>query len=158
MIERCGKNIDTAGIERGKARFSADKVQRCALARAGFSKGERAVVKVKGGKGAAAIGSFLLLAPVQTAGNHEMKDQPEIVVKAEGNALAHAAQRSHVVALNRIDRRIGGAKKRRAADFKIFQHVADDALLQRFHVNDNVWKFRHPCRFAPNRLQRLGAG
>ena len=43
--------------------------------------------------------------------------------------------------LDRIDRRIGGAKQRRAADLKAFQNVADDALLQRFHVNDNVWKF-----------------
>ena len=92
MLERDGKNIDTAGIERGKAGFSADKVQRCAFARAGFSKGERAVVEVKCGKGAAAVGSLFLLAPVQTARDHEMKDQPEIVVEAKSNALAHAAQ------------------------------------------------------------------
>src|SRR4030081_2210992 len=118
-------------------------MQRCAFTRSRFGEGERSGIEIKGGEGAAAIGSFLLLAPVKASGNHQVKDQPEIVVEAEGDALAHAAQRSHFVALNRIDRRIGGAEKRWTANLKIFQNMADHALLQRFHVNDNVWKFWH---------------
>src|SRR5579864_4144409 len=35
--------------------------------------------------------------------------------------------------------------------------MADHTLLQRFHVHDNVWKFRHPCRFAPNRFELSGS-
>ena len=70
-----------------------------------------------------------------------MKDQPEIVVEAESNALAYAAQSVDAVALDGIDRRIGSAKQRRAADLKAFQNVTYYTLLQRFNVNDDVWKF-----------------
>src|ERR1700730_18493081 len=97
---------------------------------------------------------------METAGDNKVEDEPEIVVETERDALAYSAERGNGVALNGIERRIGGAKERRPADLKVFQDVADDALLQRFHVNDDVWKFRHKgpiifCRFAPNRLQRL---
>src|SRR6185312_5838849 len=99
LINRRGKNINTAGIECSEARFSANKVQRCALARAGFSKSERTVVEVERGECTATISSFLFLAPVHASGNHEMKDQPEIVVKTASNALAHASQGNHLAAL-----------------------------------------------------------
>jgi len=36
LVERDGKDIEAAGIERGQAGFSTDEMQRCTLSRAGF--------------------------------------------------------------------------------------------------------------------------
>jgi len=70
-----------------------------------------------------------------------VKDEPEIVIETE--AMRLPTRRSAVTCGPEWNReRIGGAKERRPADLKVFQNVADHALLQRFHVNDNVRKFQ----------------
>src|SRR5689334_6739897 len=131
-------------------------MQRCPLSSACFRQGKCAGIKVESSERAPAISSLFLLAPVQTAGNHQMKNQPEIVVEAKSDALANAAEAGHGTPLNGLNWRIGGTQKSGSADFKVFQHAAQDTLLQRFHVNDNVWKFRHLCRFAPNLRRSAG--
>src|SRR5450432_2460586 len=109
----------------------------------GFRQGERAGIEAEGCECASAIGGLSLLAPVQAAGDHQMEDEPAIVVEAEGDTLAHTAQAGHGAPLNRFDGRVGGAQERRPANLSILEHVAEDALRKRFHVNDDVRKFRH---------------
>src|SRR5579871_5969066 len=143
LVERGSKYVNAAGIERGKPSFSTNQMQRCTLACASFSERKSAVVKIKGSESASTIGGLALLAPVQAASDHEMEDQPEIVVETKSNALADAAQAGNFAALNGLNGRICSAEKRWAANVKVFQSMAEHTLLQRFNVNNDVRKFWH---------------
>ena len=93
-------------------------MERGAALGAGFGEGERAVGEVECGEVVAAVegGAGLLrveVAPVETAGDHEVEDEEEVVVETEDNALADAAEGANGMAFDGGDGRDGGAQKER---------------------------------------------
>src|ERR1700757_2621962 len=101
-------------------------MQRRALTCAGFSKRKSAIIKVESRQRTATVGGLAFLAPMQTACDHQVEDQPEVVIKTECNAFADAAQGRDFMALNGFNGRISGAEKRRPTNIGLLQHVADD--------------------------------
>jgi len=72
-----GEDFDSAGIDVVECLLAAQEMERGAALGAGFSEGERAGGKVEGEEGLAAGEFGVRRPPVETAGNHEMDDQPE---------------------------------------------------------------------------------
>ena len=94
--------------------FAADDVQRRAPLRSGFGEDQGAIGKVESCKGLTASQLGIRRAPVQPAGNHQVKYQPEIVLHSNGDALADAPYFAYQLTLNIRKRRLHGAKQKRA--------------------------------------------
>jgi hypothetical protein len=94
--------------------FVAKEVEGGAAFGAGFGENERAVGKVEGGKIVAAAEFGSERAPVQTAGDHEVQDEPMAVVEFDGDALADAAQGTYGVVFELFEWRLDGAQEERA--------------------------------------------
>src|ERR1051326_5555244 len=129
-------------------------MERGALARAGFSECERAAREGESCEGAGAVRHNAPLAPVQPPGDHEMDDEPEIVVETNGDALADAAKRGHAMSKNRRQRRVRGAQKRWPGREDLFEHLAEDAALQSFNVNDDIGQFGHALAISGQRAAK----
>ncbi len=83
------------------------------------------------------------LAPVQAAGNHQMHDEPEIVLQADTDAFAHPAQAPDLFAFRFANRRSGGAQEERTGNAYALECLSDDARLQRVEIKHDVGQFRH---------------
>jgi hypothetical protein len=90
---------------------------------------------------AAELGRGLL--PVQAAVDHEVQDQPQIVLEADRDPLAEAAQPADLLALRRGDRRLHGAQQERARQTHTLKRLILDALLQRLDVEGDVGQLGH---------------
>jgi len=66
---------------------------------------------------------------MQAAGDHQVDDEVEIVLEAQHDALAHAADFLHALALERDDRRHRCAKHERIQQPHIREGLALDARL-----------------------------
>ena len=82
-------------------------------------------------------------APVQAAGDHQVKDEPEIAVESDGDALADAAQFADGAAFGVAQRRNRRAQQKRCAKAHAFEALADNARLQRDDVCRDVGQFGH---------------
>ena len=102
FFERCGHDIDSAGIECGQPRLARSHMQRRALLRSGLGQREAAVVEQERGQGAAAVGLLGFLAPVQASGDHQVQHQPDVVIEADRDAFADAPERSNLVPHARV--------------------------------------------------------
>ena len=72
--------------------FAAHDMKRGAALAAGFGQDEGAGREIEGGERLPAGEFGLRGTPVEAAGDHEVQDEPEIAVDANGDALADAAQ------------------------------------------------------------------
>src|SRR5262249_20018710 len=141
LLRSSRKNVNTTGIKPGQFSFSRNQVKRCAFFASGFGQREGAGIKLKSSQGASSVRNHAALLPVQPTGNHEMEDQPQIAVEANDNSFSHTTQGGYGAAMGRFNGRICASQKKRAADYDSLQHVADNALLQRFQINKDVWQF-----------------
>src|SRR3981189_1440208 len=89
------KDVNAAGINGTQALFVTENMQGGASLCTSFCKNKRAVGKVKCRETIAARQLSSRWAPVQSTGNHQMKYQPEIVIKPHGNAFADSPQFTH---------------------------------------------------------------
>jgi hypothetical protein len=103
FVETRGEDIDAAGIDGLHVVLVAEEVKGGATFGAGFGEDERAVRKVEGGEIVAAAQFGSDRTPVQTAGDHEVQDEPVAVVEFYGDALPDAAQGTHGVAFERFE-------------------------------------------------------
>ena len=90
LIESCGHHVHAAGIERGQSSLALRHVQRGALLRSCLGQREAAVVEQERGESATAIGLLGLLEPVQSPRDHQVQDQPHVIIKPDRNALTDA--------------------------------------------------------------------
>jgi hypothetical protein len=67
----------------------------------------------------------------------------KIVVHADGNALADAADFADCAAFSARKRRLDGAEKKNAVQPHLLERLAKDAGLERGNVRGYVGKFRH---------------
>ena len=66
---------------------------------------------------------------METAGDHEVEDQPKIAFEADGDALAYAAQAANLFVVRGGERRVDGAEKERARQADALERLAHNARL-----------------------------
>jgi hypothetical protein len=66
---------------------------------------------------------------VQATGDHEVQHQPDVVIEANGDALANASQLYDSVAVRRRGRSVRGSQEKWTADFDALQRAAENARL-----------------------------
>lgn len=111
--------------------------------------------EVEGSKRIAA-GEFCIgCAPMQSARNHEVDDEPEIAVEAEGDAFAHIAQLAHGVAVDGGKWRVDGSEEKRRGDADLFERLAKHARLKRFKVGQDVGELGHSAEFRRYLIVRI---
>ena len=131
------------GSSSSAARLAGHQVQRGALLRSSFGQREGAGIEIESGKRPAAIRDLPAVAPVQTAGNHQVQDQPEVVVESNGDAFADSPQPGHLAAKRRFERGIGGAEQKRSADQDVVERFPANALIERFDIDDDIRQLWH---------------
>ena len=67
---------------------------------------------------------------MQAAGNHQVQDQPEAAIHADGDALADAAQFAHGATLYICEWRFYGAEQKRACESHALDWLAQDASVR----------------------------
>src|SRR5208283_1980746 len=108
-MEIAGEDIDSSRIEGAHAFFASEHMQRSAAFGASLGENQSAVGKVEGGEGLAA-GEFRLgRAPMQTAGNHQVKREPEVAIDSDNDAFPNSPQFPDGTALHTCDRRLSGS-------------------------------------------------
>jgi hypothetical protein len=85
---------------------------------------------------------------MQAPGDHQVQHQPELVLEADGDALAEPPQLVDLLALDASDRRVGGAQQERMADPHARQLPAEDARLQGLDIDRDVRQFGHAGQHA----------
>ena len=137
------ENFEAAGIESEKASFSRDEMKRSALLRTSFGPEKRASGKIKGSEAPRRRNFDTAGAPVQAAGNHQVQDEPKVILEADANALSEAAQTQDLFSDGAVERRGRCPQEKRAGDADAFKRLAANALLEGFNVNDDVGQFGH---------------
>ncbi len=139
-----GHHVNTAGIEFCNAASPSITCNEARLLAPASVRVSDAGIEIQSGQGAAAIGEFALLAPVQPSGNHQMKDQPYVVVETNGDALADSPQ-TRSLCVPQLHRSAGVAVRSRngPAIWTRSSTCPTDALVERFDVNGDVRQFRH---------------
>jgi hypothetical protein len=138
-----GEDFDAAGIEVVKGLLAADEMERSAALGAGFREDERTGGEIEGGEGVASGEFGLGRAPVETAGDHEVKNQPEIAFNTDGDALADAAEGADGFAFNAGEGRIDGAEKEDGAEAHTVEGLGEDEGFESGDVGGDVGEFRH---------------
>ena len=80
---------------------------------------------------------------MEAAGDHEMQDDPAILVEAEGDPLAQPAERPNPLTVESVQWRRDGAQKKRARQPHFVEPLAAHMTFQRLDVSDNVGKLGH---------------
>jgi hypothetical protein len=94
------------------------------------------------------------LSPAQTAGDHQVQDEKQIVVsrrgvKGENDAFADAADGPHRATVDRVDGRIDGAEQEGAEKIQTLEALAGDVPRQRLDVDNDVRQLRQSIFFEP---------
>ena len=85
---------------------------------------------------------------MQTAGDHEMKNEPKVSFEADGDALADASNFADRPPFDGCDGRVDGAQEKDAGDAHVLERLAKDARLKRGDVGGDVGQFRHCYQIA----------
>ncbi len=80
---------------------------------------------------------------MQAARDHQMQDEPKVVLEADANALSEPTQTQDLFSDGAVERRGRGAQEKRTHDPDGFERLAENAPLKRFDVNDDVGQFGH---------------
>ena len=80
--------------------------------------------------------------PVKPAGNHQMQDEPMLFFESYADAFTQATQRDNLSSLRAGDWGHCGAQQKRPRNLHALERLTQNALLQRFDVNDDVRQFR----------------
>ncbi len=93
-LEVGGEHIDAARVDGEEIGFAAQDVEGGPTLGAGLGEDQGAVGKIEGGETLAASELGRRRSPVEPTGDHEVEHQPKIVVQADGDAFADAAEGS----------------------------------------------------------------
>jgi hypothetical protein len=137
------EDFDTAGIEVAEGLIAADEMEGGAALGAGFREDERAGGEIEGGEGVAAGEFGLGRAPVKTAGDHEVENEPEIAYNADGDAFADAAKGKDGFAFDAGEGRIDSAKKKDGDEAHMIERLSEDQGFESGDIGGNVGEFRH---------------
>lgn len=83
---------------------------------------------------------------MQAAGDHQVKNEPDIAFQADGDAFADAAEFADDEAMGIGEWRLGGAEKKRGGDSNADERLREDAGFKCGEVGGDVGEFRHGIR------------
>jgi hypothetical protein len=142
-FERDLERFETAAVVLAQSVFAAHDVNRCSSLRAGFGQNKRAVVEVEGGEAELSRNLRAFRQPFEATGNHQMDDEEEVVLEAEDDALAEAAQCDDGFSGELCGTGLDRAKDEWVGEPDLFERMAEHAGFQRFEVDRDVGKFGH---------------
>jgi hypothetical protein len=159
FVEGGGEDVDPSRVDVLKRGFVGEEVERSAVFGTGFGEDEGAVGEVESGEIVSATEFGFGGAPVETARDHEVQDEPEAVVELDGDALADATEGYDGVAFDLFDVGLNGAEQEWARDADADEGLVEDAELKGGEVGRDVGEFRHvvgemitaACRLACDR-------
>ena len=143
VFEGHGEDVDASGVDVFGGDFVGEEVEGGPAFGAGFSEDEGAVGEVEGGEVVAAAEFSPNGTPVESAGDHEVEDEPEAVVEFDGDTFADAMEGTYGVAFDVFDSRLDGAEEERAGYPDLGEGLAYDARLEGGEVGGDVGKFGH---------------
>src|SRR5438270_4434478 len=126
-------------------------MERCSFSCTSLSNGERAVIEIESCERPPAVRDNAVFVPVQPPGNHQMQDQPEIIVKPDGDSFPDAAQAGDAMVEDCFQRWVGGAQQRRPRGMDLLKDVAENPAFQRLNINNNVRQLGH-FAWVPSQL------
>jgi hypothetical protein len=85
---------------------------------------------------------------MEAAGNHEVENEPQVVLDSDGNAFADAAKCADGAAFDAGEWRLDGAEKKGAGEADAFEGLAEDAGVEGRDIGSNVREFRHGYKIA----------
>ena len=106
-----GEDFNAAGVHVFEGGLALENIEGGSALGAGFGEDEGAVGEVEGGEIVAASEFCAERAPVEAAGDHEMKDEPEAVVELEDDAFADAVEGADGVVFGLFDAGLDGAEE-----------------------------------------------
>lgn len=81
--------------------------------------------------------------PVEASGDHEVQDEPEVVIEADGDSFADAAEGADRLSFECSSGRGDGAEQEGAGEADFGERFAEDSLVERGQVGGYVREFRH---------------
>ena len=81
-------DLQPAGVVIGQAGLAFDQMQGGAALGPGFGQGQAAAGEIEGGEGLFAGQLGTRRPPMQAPGDHQVQDEPELALQADGNAFA----------------------------------------------------------------------
>jgi hypothetical protein len=98
---------------------------------------------------------------MQSAGNHEVKYQPQLVLETDGDALTDPTQRQHAPTLHGLDGRHRGPQQEWRWNPYALESPSHEAAIQCFDVDSQIRQLGHEesqdyHRTAANRRIRVG--
>jgi hypothetical protein len=87
-------------------------------------------------------------APAQAAGNHQVNDEPKIILNSDRDPLADAPDSSDDATFDAGERGGDGAKQKRTCDPDLLDRLSEDSRFDRPDVSGDVGEFRHSYQIA----------
>src|SRR5687768_11470942 len=88
--------------------------------------------------------------PAQTAGDHEMNHEIQIVLEREHDSLAKAIERAYTFAFDLYERRLDRSKHKGAENPRVLYALTDHPWCQRLEIGENVGHLGHVRRAMRN--------
>jgi hypothetical protein len=76
--------------------------------------------------------------PVQPAGNHQVKYQPQVAIYPNCDALADSSQFAYYPALNVRNRRLCGSKQKGACQSHFLQRLSNDSFSESADIGFDI--------------------
>jgi len=148
LLGSSAEDFEAAGVERAQTSFARDDVQRGALLGTRFGPEQGTVGEIEGSEttrrrnfGTAGLSAERV--PVQSSGNHQMKNEPEVAFEADADAFAEAAQLQDLFTGGFGEGRVCGAQEKRTDNANGFECLPEDARFESLDVNGDVREFGH---------------
>src|SRR5260370_20307320 len=143
LMEIGVEHFQSARSQRIQPCIAGYDIQRRASFRSRFRQQQTAVREIEGRKTARPRHFDTTGAPVQPPGDHEVQHQPQIVFESDGYPLADSAQLADLPPFHALKRRIHAAKQERTRQANMLERLRENALLERFDIDDDVGQLRH---------------
>ena len=138
-----GEHIEPAGIVLGESGGSFDEVEGRAAFAARFGEDQRAVREIERRQIELAGQACPARLPVQAAGDHQVDHKPQLVLEADRDPFAQAAQLANFLAGDRFKRRLERAKHKGTVDPHSFEFLPDDSSFKCLDIDRDVGQFGH---------------
>ena len=80
---------------------------------------------------------------MEPARDHQVQDEPAVVIQADGDSLAQPAKATDGFAVDAVNRRDGCSEQKWIADAHLIEPLTENAPFECFNVNGDVRQFGH---------------
>src|SRR5579864_2493102 len=85
---------------------------------------------------------------MQTASDHQVKNQPEVVIYSNCDTFANPPQCAHASSFNTRNRRFYGTQEKGTCQPHLLDRLADNTRLKRSDISSDVGKLGHALQLA----------